>query len=242
MIIFPAIDIKDETCVRLYKGDMNSAEKVAESYLATASAFKAAGAEWIHMVDLNGACEGVRKNTHVFTEVAKNSGLKVEVGGGIRSMDDIEYYLSRGIARVVIGSAAVKNPPLVREACKAFGARIAVGIDARNGLVATEGWVETSEVSYLTLAKEMEQSGVRTIIFTDIDRDGMLSGPNLEQLTALNDAVSCDIVASGGIKDMENIRALRDAGLYGAICGRSIYKGTLNLKDAIELCRTGAQV
>lgn len=238
MIIFPAIDIKDETCVRLYKGNMDSAEQVADSYLDTAAAFKAAGAQWIHMVDLNGACEGVRKNTHIFTEVAAASGLKVEVGGGIRSMADIEYYLSRGITRVVIGSAAVKNPQLVQEACKAFGEHIAVGIDARKGLVATEGWVETSAVSYLTLAKEMEQAGVRTIIFTDIDRDGMLSGPNLEQLTALNKAVSCDIVASGGIKDIDNIRALRDAGLYGAICGRSIYKGTLNLKEAIALCRT----
>ncbi len=238
MIIFPAIDIKDETCVRLYKGDMDSAERVADSYLDTAAAFKAAGAQWIHMVDLNGACEGVRKNTHIFTEVAASSGLKVEVGGGIRSMADVEYYLSRGISRVVIGSAAVKNPQLVREACKAYGERIAVGIDARNGLVATEGWVETSKVDYITLAKEMEQAGVRTIIFTDIDRDGMLSGPNLEQLTALNEAVSCDVVASGGIKDIANIRALRDAGLYGAICGRSIYKGTLSLKEATALCNT----
>lgn len=237
MLIFPAIDIKEGACVRLYKGDMASAEQVADSYLDTAVSFKAAGAEWIHMVDLDGACAGERKNTHIFTDVAAQSGLKVEVGGGIRTLSDVEYYLSRGISRVVIGSAAVKNPPLVREACAAYGDKIAVGIDARGGFVATEGWVETGTVDYITLAKEMEQAGVQTIIFTDIDRDGMLSGPNLTQLNALNEAVSCQIVASGGIKDIQDIQALCDLNLYGAICGRSIYKGTLDLKEAIALAQ-----
>ncbi len=131
----------------------------------------------------------------------------------------------------------MKNPQLVREACRAFGDKIAVGVDARREMVATEGWCETGSVHYITLAKEMEQAGVRTVIFTDIDRDGMLSGPNTEQLCALNDAVSCQIVASGGIKDIEDIRTLKDAGLYGAICGRSIYKGTLDLKEAVALCK-----
>lgn len=238
MLIFPAIDIKEGACVRLYKGDMASAEQVADSYLDTAASFKTAGAEWIHMVDLDGACAGERKNAHIFTEVAARSGLKVEVGGGIRTLSDVEYYLSRGISRVVIGSAAVKNPSLVREACDLYGDKIAVGIDARGGLVATEGWVETGTVDYITLAKEMEQAGVRTIIFTDIDRDGMLSGPNLTQLNALNEAVSCQIVASGGIKNIDDIQALRDLNLYGAICGRSIYKGTLNLQEAIALVQT----
>lgn len=237
MLIFPAIDIKGGTCVRLYKGDMASAEQVADSYLDTAAAFKAAGAKWIHMVDLDGACAGERKNTHIFTEVAEKSGLQVEVGGGIRTMQDIEYYLSRGISRVVIGSAAVKNPKLVREACKLYGDKIAVGIDARGGFVATEGWVETGTVDYITLAKEMEQAGVRTVIFTDIDRDGMLSGPNLTQLQALNEAVSCNVVASGGIKDRNDIKALAALNLYGAICGRSIYKGTLDLQEAIALAQ-----
>lgn len=234
MIIFPAIDIKNETCVRLYRGEMDSAEQVADSYLTAAAAFKAAGAEWIHMVDLDGACAGERKNAHVFLEVAKATGLNIEVGGGIRTMEDIEYYLSRGIARVVLGSAAVKDPQLVREACKAYGDKIAVGIDARNGLVATEGWVETGSVHFLDLGKAMETAGVRTIIFTDIDRDGMLSGPALDALQQLNKAVSCNIVASGGIKDIADIRALKNAGLYGAICGRSIYKGTLSLQEALR--------
>lgn len=238
MLIFPAIDIKEGACVRLYKGDMASAEQVADSYLDTAASFKTAGAEWIHMVDLDGACAGERKNAHIFTEVAARSGLKVEVGGGIRTLSDVEYYLSRGISRVVIGSAAVKNPSLVREACDLYGDKIAVGIDARGGLVATEGWVETGTVDYITLAKEMEQAGVCTVIFTDIDRDGMLSGPNLTQLNALNEAVSCQIVASGGIKNIDDIQALRDLNLYGAICGRSIYKGTLNLQEAIALVQT----
>ena len=237
MIIFPAIDIKNETCVRLYRGEMDSAEQVADSYLAAADAFKTAGAEWIHMVDLDGACAGARKNAHVFLEVAKATGLQIEVGGGIRTMEDIEYYLSRGIARVVLGSAAVKDPQLVREACKAYGDKIAVGIDARNGFVATEGWVETGSVHFLELGKAMEAAGVRTIIFTDIDRDGMLSGPALDALQQLNAAVSCNIVASGGIKDIEDIRALKAAGLYGAICGRSIYKGTLSLQEALREAR-----
>lgn len=237
MIIFPAIDIKNETCVRLYRGEMDSAEQVADSYLAAADAFKTAGAEWIHMVDLDGACAGERKNAHVFLEVAEATGLQIEVGGGIRTMAGIEYYLSRGIARVVLGSAAVKDPQLVREACKAYGDKIAVGIDARNGFVATEGWVETGRVHFLELGKAMEAAGVRTLIFTDIDRDGMLSGPALDALQQLNAAVSCNIVASGGIKDIEDIRALKAAGLYGAICGRSIYKGTLSLQEALREAR-----
>ena len=237
MIIFPAIDIKNETCVRLYRGEMDSAEQVADSYLAAADAFKTAGAEWIHMVDLDGACAGARKNAHVFLEVAEATGRQIEVGGGIRTMEDIEYYLSRGIARVVLGSAAVKDPQLVREACKAYGDKIAVGIDARNGFVATEGWVETGSVHFLELGKAMEAAGVRTLIFTDIDRDGMLSGPALDALQQLNAAVSCNIVASGGIKDIEDIRALKAAGLYGAICGRSIYKGTLSLQEALREAR-----
>lgn len=233
MLIFPAIDIQNETCVRLCRGEMDSAEQVADSYLAAAETFRRAGAKWIHMVDLDGACAGVRKNAHVFLEVAKQTGLLVEVGGGIRTMDDVEYYLSRGIARVVLGSAAVNDPQLVYDACALYGGCIAVGIDARSGFVATQGWLETGNVQYLDLAKAMEQAGVETLIFTDIDRDGMLSGPALESLCALNDAVSCNVVASGGIRDLADIRALKDAGLYGAICGRSIYKGTLSLAEAI---------
>ncbi len=236
MIIFPAIDIKDKECVRLYKGDFATAGKVADSYMQTAMGFKNAGAQWIHMVDLNGALDGVRINSDIFVDVAKNSGLLVEVGGGIRTMQDIDFYLQRGIERVIIGSAALKNPDLVKEACREFGDRIAVGIDAKNEMVATEGWTEKSNTHYIDLAKRMEDFGVKYIIFTDIDTDGMLSGPNLEQLVKLQNAVSCNITASGGIKDLSNIKALKDISMYGAICGRSIYSGTLSLSEAIREC------
>lgn len=236
MLIFPAIDIKNGECVRLKKGDMNTAHKVAENFLDTALSFEQAGAAWIHMVDLDGAVNGKRINTSVFTETAEKSGLKVEVGGGIRKAEDVEYYLSRGIERVIIGSAALNNPQLVLDCINEYGAeKIVLGIDARNGMVAAEGWVKTSEISYIELAKRMEEKGVKYIIFTDIGRDGMLSGPNLEQLFALNDAVSCNIVASGGIKDIGDIKAVKDGGLYGVICGKSIYSGTLSLKEAVKV-------
>lgn len=236
MIIFPAIDIKDKICVRLYKGEFSTAGKVAESYMETALSFKKAGAEWIHMVDLNGALDGKRKNAEIFLDVAKNSGLSVEVGGGIRTIADVAFYLENGIERVILGSAALKNPQLVIEACREFPSKIAVGVDAVGEMAAAEGWTEKSNIHYIDLAKRMEDAGVDCIIFTDIDRDGMLSGPNLEQLIKLRDSVSCKITASGGIRDINDIKALKSAGLYGAICGRSLYSGTLKLGEAIAEC------
>ena len=235
MLIFPAIDIKNGTCVRLYQGEMSTAEQVANSALEAAGAFKAAGASWVHMVDLDGAVEGVRKNTGIFLEVVQESGLKVEVGGGIRTMADIAFYLENGISRVILGSIALRDALLVRQAVAEFGGQIAVGIDARDGMVAAEGWVETSAVSDVELAKRMEDAGVQCLICTDIARDGMLSGPNLGQLTRIQRAVKCDIVASGGVTNLSDIAAMRDCGLYGAICGRSIYKGTLSLREAIQI-------
>lgn len=235
MLIFPAIDIKNGTCVRLYQGEMSTAEQVANSALEAAGAFKAVGASWVHMVDLDGAVEGVRKNTGIFLEVVQESGLKVEVGGGIRTMADIAFYLENGISRVILGSIALRDALLVRQAVAEFGGQIAVGIDARDGMVAAEGWVETSAVSDVELAKRMEDAGVQCLICTDIARDGMLSGPNLGQLTRIQRAVKCDIVASGGVTNLSDIAALRDCGLYGAICGRSIYKGTLSLREAIQI-------
>ncbi len=234
MIILPAIDIKDGCCVRLQKGDFATAHKVAEDAGETAASFRAAGAGWIHMVDLDGAKEGAMKNAPLFLEIAKSSGLKVELGGGIRDRETVEYYLENGISRVILGSAAVKNPTLVREAAAAFGERIAVGIDAKDGMVATEGWLDTSSVRYLDLAKEMEQAGVKMIIFTDVFRDGMLGGLNLEQLSALEQAVSCNIIASGGVRDLSDIEACKRLGLYGVICGKALYTGDLPLKAAIE--------
>ncbi|MDR2752923.1 MAG: 1-(5-phosphoribosyl)-5-[(5-phosphoribosylamino)methylideneamino]imidazole-4-carboxamide isomerase [Oscillospiraceae bacterium] len=234
MLIFPAIDIKNAQCVRLYQGDFATAEQVAADYMQTAHSFKAAGCEWIHMVDLDGSVEGKRVNADIFSHVARESGLQVELGGGIRTLEDAAYYFERGVARVIFGSAAVQNPALVGQAVKAFGAaRVAVGIDAKNGLVATRGWLDTSEVTYLDLAARMEQLGVAHIIYTDISKDGMLNGPNLAHLQALQAHVRCRVTASGGITNLGDIAALRSAGLYAAICGRSIYAGTLDLRAAV---------
>ena len=237
MIIFPAIDIIEGKPVRLFKGDFATAEQVAENALETAKSFEADGAEWIHMVDLDGSLQKKRVNSEVFIEVAKSTNLKVEIGGGIRTMQDIEFYAKNGISRVILGSVALKNPALVEEAVKEFGSLIAVGIDAKNGYAAAEGWTQSSEVYFTDLAKQMEAAGVKNIIFTDISKDGTLSGPNIIQLCELNDAVSCDITASGGVTNIGDIIALRDSNLYGAICGKSLYKGTLDLKEAVEVCK-----
>ena len=240
MIILPAIDIKDGKCVRLVKGDYATAHQVAESPYDTAAAFRAAGAAWIHMVDLDGAKEGKPVNTEIFERVAKESGLKVEVGGGIRHMKTIEQFLEKGISRVILGSVAVKNPDLVKEAVKEFGEKIAVGIDAKNGMVATEGWLEKSDVNYTDLALAMEDAGVRTIIYTDISRDGTLTGVNTEQLGNLNRTVSCNIIASGGVSSIVDIENCIDLNLYGCICGKAVYTGALNLMEAIG--KAGEQI
>lgn len=240
MIILPAIDIKDGKCVRLIKGDYATAHQVAESPYDTAAAFRAAGAAWIHMVDLDGAKDGKPVNTEIFERVAKESGLKVEVGGGIRNMKTIEQFLEKGIARVILGSVAVKNPALVKEAVKEFGEKIAVGIDAKNGMVATEGWLEKSNVTYMDLALAMEDAGVRTIIYTDISRDGTLTGVNTEQLGNLNRTVSCNIIASGGVSSITDIDRCIELNLYGCICGKAVYTGALNLAEAIG--KAGEQI
>jgi phosphoribosylformimino-5-aminoimidazole carboxamide ribotide isomerase len=237
MIIFPAIDIIEGKPVRLFKGDFATAEQVADNALETAKSFEEAGASWIHMVDLDGSLQKKRVNHAVFIEVAKHTNLKVEIGGGIRTMQDIEFYAENGISRVILGSVALKNPALVEEAVKSFGDIIAVGIDAKGGYAAAEGWTQSSEVYFLDLAKRMEALGVKNIIYTDISKDGTLSGPNLQQLCELNNAVSCDITASGGVTNIGDIIALRDNKLYGAICGKSLYKGTLDLREAVEVCK-----
>ncbi len=235
MLIFPAIDIKGGQCVRLMKGDFSTAEQVALDYLETAQSFYAAGCKWIHMVDLDGSVAGTRVNQNIYLEVAKQTGLLVELGGGIRSMEDAAFYLERGVERVIFGSAALEQPQLVSRAVKSFGAEhVAVGIDAKHGKVATRGWLDVNDVGFIAFAQRMESQGVKYIIFTDIARDGMLRGPNMERLCALRDAVSCSITASGGVTNLDDIKTLRDEGFYGAICGKSIYAGTLNLAEAIR--------
>lgn len=240
MVILPAIDIKDGNCVRLFRGDYATAEKVADNYLDTAISFEKEGAEWIHMVDLDGAKAGRPVNTKIYTDVAEKTGLKVEVGGGIRNIETIGEYLKMGISRVILGSAALKDPALVKESVEKFGSeKIVVGIDALNGMVATEGWLEASDVNYIDLANKMISYGVRYFIFTDISKDGTLSGVNAQQLKALYDGTNgkCDIIASGGVHTMEDIIICKEMGLYGTICGKSIYSGSLDLAQAIKTAK-----
>ena len=234
MLIFPAIDLKDSKVVRLYKGDFNTVHQVADDPVATARAFYAAGARSLHMVDLDGARDGQRKNAFIVRSVA-DIGLKIELGGGIRSMADLEAVFSLGVWRAVIGSAAVSHPDFVREAVEKYGPeRIAVGIDARDGLVRTAGWVENAGLDYLDFAKQMESIEVKYIIFTDIDTDGTLSGPSFKRLEALQKAVSCSITASGGVSSNEDLRQLRDRGLYAAIVGKAWYAGAVDLAQAVR--------
>jgi phosphoribosylformimino-5-aminoimidazole carboxamide ribotide isomerase len=239
MLIFPAIDIKDGKCVRLTKGDFSTVQKVADSYMDTARSFADAGAEWIHMIDLDGAKSATPKNRDIFLDVAANTSLKVQTGGGIRSLEIAESYLGAGVARVILGSVAVENPDLVKTAVREFGAeRVVVGIDAKNGLVATNGWLETSKVNFISLALQMGAAGVRYFIFTDIDKDGTLSRPNHGKTKQLQKEVAAfggNVIASGGIKTLENIKTLKRNGVYGAICGKSLYSGTLDLAKAVRV-------
>ncbi|MEE0435405.1 MAG: 1-(5-phosphoribosyl)-5-[(5-phosphoribosylamino)methylideneamino]imidazole-4-carboxamide isomerase [Peptococcaceae bacterium] len=238
MIILPAIDIKDRTPVRLYQGAFDTVHQVAADALETARSFEAAGAEWIHMVDLDGACEGRPVNTDIFLSVAKETGLKVELGGGIRTMEDIDSYLSAGISRVILGSVALHEPALVRAAVEKYGEKIAVGIDAKGGRVRGGGWLEESDVYFVDLAKAMAAVGVQTIIYTDIAKDGTLSGPTLADYEALIAACpQLHTIASGGIRDVSNIVALKACGCYGAICGKSLYEGTLSLEEALAAAK-----
>lgn len=233
MILLPAIDLKDGKVVRLYKGEFDTVHQVADDPLTTARAFYEAGTRYIHMVDLDGAKDGVRKNAAIVQMVAQQSGLEVELGGGIRSMADLEEVFALGIYRAVIGSAAVSHPEFVKEAVQRYGERIAVGIDTKNGKVKTAGWLEDSGLDYLEFAKSMESIGVKTIIFTDIDTDGTLQGPAFDRLKALQNAVSCQIIASGGVSNNEDIRKLAAMNLYGAIIGKAYYAGTIDLVQAV---------
>ena len=234
MLIFPAIDLKDGRVVRLCKGSFDTVHQVADSPLETARAFSAAGARHLHMVDLDGAKDGKRKNAAIVQSVAE-VGLNIELGGGIRSMVDLEAVFDLGVWRAVIGSAAVSDPEFVRQAVEKYGPeRVAVGVDARDGLVRTAGWVENAGVDYLAFARRMEALGVQYLIFTDIDTDGMLSGPAFGRLKALQNAVSCSITASGGVSSNEDLRRLRDMGLYAAIVGKAWYAGAVDLAQAVR--------
>ena len=237
MILLPAIDLHQGQCVRLLRGDYDTAQVVAADPVETARAFEEQGAGWLHVVDLDGAKEGAPKNAELIAQVVEHTGLQVEVGGGIRNMATVDRYLELGAARVILGSAALRDPQFVAEAVKRYGKRVAVGIDALGGKVAAEGWLEQSQVDYLELARRMEDLGVQYLICTDISQDGTLAGPNLTMLDQLNQAVSCHVVASGGVSSLLDIVNLYDLGLYGAIAGKALYTGALDLRAAIAACR-----
>lgn len=234
MKVIPAIDLKDGQCVRLKKGDYDTVHKVAEDAVETARKFMAAGATMIHMVDLDAAKDGSHANYDVVERVIRETGAAVELGGGVRTMQDVEAVLALGVKRVIIGSAAVRNPQFVAEAVKKYGDKIAVGIDAKSETVRTDGWLGDSGENYISFAERMESYGVKTIIFTDIDKDGMLVGPNFDQLAALRATVSCRIAASGGVSTLDDIRQLKRLGIDAAIAGKAVYTGKLDLPAAIK--------
>ena len=237
MIIIPAVDMIAGAPVRLYQGDYEKKEIVAESVLDTVRNFERDGAEYVHMVDLDGAKSGRKENAGLITAAAGILKIPVEAGGGIRAFEDIQYYIENGVSRVILGTAAVNDEELLKKALGRYGARIAVGMDCRDGYVRTAGWLQESSCYYLDFAGKMERLGVRTLIFTDISRDGTLQGPNLEMLGHLKTHSGCDIVASGGVHDLEDIRKLSDMDLYGAIIGKALYTGDISLKAAIETAR-----
>ena len=236
MQILPAIDIKNGHAVRLVKGDFEQETVVNDNVLDQASIFMEAGIQYIHVVDLDGALEGRAANRDLIAKIKEMTGLAIEVGGGIRTIEQIEDYLSVGINRVIIGSMAVKHPQFVKEALDKFGSdKIVVGIDAKNGMVATEGWLETSTVDYISLALEMEKMGVRLFVYTDVDRDGTLTGPNFEHYEKLiAHLTSAKVIASGGIRALSDLQQLEKIGLAGTIVGKAYYNGDISLKELRE--------
>ena len=234
MLIFPAIDLKGGKIVRLYQGDFDTVHQVAQDTVETARAFRASGARYLHMVDLDGARSGRRENSAMVRAVAE-TGLRIELGGGIRSMADLAEVFALGVWRAVIGSAAVSDPAFVRQAVETYGPeRIAVGIDAKGGTVRTAGWERDAGLDYIRFARSMEAIGIKYIIFTDIDTDGTLSGPSWDRLTDLTQAVDCSVTASGGVSCNEDVRRLRDMGLYAAIIGKAWYAGAVDLAQAVR--------
>ena len=235
MILYPAIDFKDGQAVRLLRGDMEKSTVFNDNPASQAMDFVNAGCEWLHLVDLNGAFAGEPVNAAAVEAILKQTKVPAQLGGGIRDMATIESWLDKGLARVILGTVAVENPDLVREAAKAFPGHVAVGIDARNGRVATKGWAEETDVMVTDLAKSFEDAGVAAIIYTDINRDGAMQGPNVEATADLARAVSIPVIASGGVSSMEDLIALRDCGadLNGAISGRALYDGAIDLKTAL---------
>ena len=239
MIIIPAIDIIDGKPVRLYQGDYEKKEIVAEDILETAKSFENLGAEYLHLVDLDGAKQGCLVNSEIIIKVANTLKIPVEVGGGIRNYETIEYLINNGVSRVILGTSAMENRELLIRAVKNYGSKISVGIDCKDGYACARGWLEESSLYYIDFAKKLKNIVVDNIILTDISKDGTLEGPNLEMLKSLKEEVDIKITASGGIRDISNIKELKRMDLYGAITGKAIYSNTLSLKEAIKLSKEG---
>lgn len=238
MILYPAIDLKDGQCVRLLRGDMDKATVFGDDPAAQARAFVEAGAQWIHVVDLNGAFTGKSENGEAVSAILEAVGpdVFVQLGGGIRSVETVAAWLERGLSRVILGTVAVKDPEVVKAACRAFPGKVAVGLDARDGMVAIEGWAEATDRDVVDLAREFEEDGVAAIIYTDINRDGAMQGVNVSATKALADAIATPVIASGGVSSLEDLRALKRAGgIAGAISGRALYDGSINLSDALTV-------
>ena len=238
MRLYPAIDLKEGNCVRLFKGDMKAATIYHEDPAAQARRFEAAGFEYLHVVDLDGAVSGSKMNRAVVGNILKSVNMPVQLGGGIRDRAAVDDWLEAGVSRVILGTAAVKNPALVKEVAGAYPGKIAVGIDARNGMVAVEGWVKASTLRAVDLAKLFEDAGVAAIIYTDIARDGTLEGPNLDETVALAEAISIPVILSGGIGSMDDLRAVKAreaSGIEGIIIGRALYENTIQPYDALAL-------
>ena len=235
MILYPAIDLKDGQCVRLLRGEMSAATVFGDDPAAQAAKFVAAGCDWLHLVDLNGAFAGTPVNAAAVEAILAHVNVPCQLGGGIRDMATIEMWLTKGLARVILGTVAVENPDLVRQAARAFPGQVAVGIDARKGFVATKGWATETKVQATDLARSFEDAGVAALIYTDIDRDGAMQGPNIAATQALSQAVSIPVIASGGVSTMADLLALRDTGcIAGAISGRALYDGAIDLAAALN--------
>ena len=238
MLIFPAIDLYDGKAVRLYKGDYAQMTVYSENPIEIARDFEAAGAEWIHMVDLEGARDGTTPNLPIVAQIARETSLRVEIGGGIRSMDTVKAYIDAGVSRVILGTAAVKDPEFLKAALAAFGDKIAVGVDIKDSKVAIKGWLETAEDDAMTFCGKMQALGVKTIISTDISKDGAMMGANHELYREMAQRFDLQIVASGGVSSMEDVTRLSALDLYAAIIGKAYYTGAIDLKAAIKEART----
>lgn len=237
MIIYPAIDIKDGRCVRLVQGKFNDVTVYSDHPVDMAVKFEQMGAQYLHVIDLDGARLGQPQNIAVASEMAVRLGIPIQLGGGIRTIETMEIILCKGIERIILGTSAVNDQELVKKAVQSFGNNLAVAIDAKDGLVAIEGWAKTSSFTAVGFAKKMEELGAKVIIYTDISRDGMLKGPNLKAMEEMVRAVKIDVIASGGVTNIQDIKNLKEIGVSGAIVGKALYTGDVDLKEAIEIAK-----